>query len=198
MKKLILIVTVVLFFTQCEKNVVNEHDMVNFEINDLQGKYLVNYIMFKSLGQNYDLSTLVTRTDTFELKILADSNKLTWRNLSSNKSLQFDASTKYIPFKLKQYKQVTIQMWSENTFYKGSINTNNVAWKVYPFVKPYIDGDKDHTWCGFIKDIDGKMKLTGSSVDINQGQYHLRTAPAPDYNNGPEWHFVFKSGDKVN
>lgn len=199
MKKFIHILFIVLFFSQCEKNIVNEKDMVNFEINDLQGKYLVSYDMFKSTGiNNYDLTTLVSRTDSFEIKIIADSSKLTFRNLSSNKSLQFDANTKYIPFKLKQYKQVTISPWGENTLYKGSINTNNLTWKVFPFVKPYIiEENQPVIWCGFTKDIEGKIKLQGYNVDINQGQYHLRTAPGSDYG-GVEWHFIFKSGEKVN
>jgi hypothetical protein len=199
MKKLILI-SLVALFSHCEKNVVNEKDMVNFELNDLQGTYRVNYDMFKASGVNiYDLSTLVNRTDTFELKILADSSKLTFRSLSGNKSFQFDASTKSIPFKLKKYKQVTIKMWGYDTPYKGSINTNNVAWKVFPYVNPYIiEENAPVIWCGFTKNTGGKVSLSGATVDINQGQYHLRSATGSDYNGGVEWHFIFKSGDKLN
>jgi hypothetical protein len=199
MKKLIVICLGILF-SRCEKNVVNEKDMVNFEMNDLQGKYLISYDMFKASGvNNYDLSSLVSRTDTFELTILSDSSKFTFRNLSSNKSFQFDAGTKAIPFKLKKYKQVTIKVWGDNASYKGSINTNNVPWKIFPYVGPYIiEENAPVIWCGFTKNTDGKMSLSGATVDINQGQYHLRSAPGPDYNGGVEWHFIFKSGDKIN
>lgn len=193
------LILTVLFFSSCEKNVVSEKDMVNFEANDLQGKYVVNYDLFKSTGANYDLSTLVNRSDTFELKILADSSKLTWRSLTQNKSFQFDASTNSIPFKLKQYKQVTIKLWGEATPYKGSINSGTIQWKIFPYVEPYIIDDKNPViWSGFTKDTEGKIKLTGSDVDINQGQYHVRSAAGSDYNGGPEWHFIFHTGEKIN
>jgi hypothetical protein len=154
----------------CEDNVIQEDEYVLMRPEDLLGKYVVNYQMYWSYGDQYNESTLENHVDTFEMKLIPDSSKLTWRSLTPHQSFQFDVPLEAIPLEIKQYKRVSIPMWGENVEYKGTLNTSGQNWKIFPYER-IAD---EVVWSAFIKDVDLGVCLAGSSLQPSFAYYHFK------------------------
>ena len=154
----------------CEDHIIQEDEYVVMRPEDLQGKYVVNYNMYWSYGDQFNATSLENHLDTFELNVLPDSNKITWRSLTAHKSLQFDVPLEAIPIEIKQYKRVSIPLWGENVEYKGTLPTSDQVWKLFPY-EPIAD---EVIWSAFIKDSEIGVCLAGSQLESSLAYYHFK------------------------
>lgn len=169
MKKYLFFLLLILCFG-CEDHIIQDDEYVIMRPEDLQGKYVVNYQMYWSFGDQFNSASLENHVDTFEMKLIPDSSKITWRSLTPHQSLQFDVPLDAIPIEIKQYKRVSIPLWGENVEYKGTLNTSGQIWKIFPY-EPIAD---EVIWSAFIKEVDTDVCLSGSSLESSLAYYHFK------------------------
>ena len=154
----------------CEDHIIQDDEYVIMRPEDLQGKYIVNYQMYWSYGDQFNSASLENHVDTFEMKLIPDSSKITWRSLTAHQSFQFDVPLDAIPIEIKQYKRVSIPLWGENVEYKGTLNTSGQVWKIYPYER-IAD---EVIWSAFIKEVDRDVCISGTSLEPSLAYYHFK------------------------
>lgn len=155
----------------CEDHIIQEDEYVVMRPTDLQGTYVVGYDMYWSFGDQYNETTLEHHVDTFQLDVLPDSNKVTWRSLTAHKSLQFDVPLDAIPIEIKQYKRVSMLLLGEEVVYTGTLNTSGQLWKLFPY-EPIAD---EVIWTAFIKEPEKDVCWSGSALQPSLAYYHFKT-----------------------
>ncbi len=189
--KLIIIVTS-LFVLSCKLNTIKDEDHVKLNVNELPGKYVVNYQVYAAAFYNVLPNSSKNYTDTFEFKFNSNKTKLIWKSLSANKVLEFEAEVKSIPIESSGYKVAKISFFGDHVKYIGTHDTITVGknWKLYNM------NDRDE-YAFFSKQND-KISLVGSDISSESNKCNLKASSQSDLKN--EWILKFRINtcEKVN
>lgn len=181
--KLLLVITL-FFVLSCKLNTIKDEDHVKLNINELPGKYMVNYQVYAAFIYNVLPNSSKNFSDTFELKFNNNKTKLVWQSLSTNKVFQFEADVKSIPIESSGYKIAKIQFFGDHVKYTGTFDTITVGknWKLYNI------NDRDE-YAYFVKQLT-QISLAGTDVSAESTKCNLKASPQADLKN--EWILKFR------
>lgn len=190
LKLIIISISIIVF--GCKLNTIKEDDLVKLNINELPGKYVINYHVYAAFYYNILPNSYKNYTDTFEFKFNSTKTKLIWSSLSTNKVFEFEAEVKNIPIESSGYKIAKISFFGDHVKYTGTYDTITVAksWKLYN-----MNNTDEYA---FFSKQNSKIYLSGSDVSAELNKCNLKASSQSGLNN--EWILKFRINtcEKIN